>query len=147
MTEVYSSIILSNIFAQSLEFSTIPGDWKVGKVVPVHKSGNVHILHNYRSISLTSIPCKLLEPAFYSHLMKFLEDNSFFTNCQHGFSKMSSCETQLLSFTNDLFEHNDTGSDIDCTFLDFAKAFHGVGHDLLLLKLGKLNRHQCIPLD
>lgn len=60
-TKEYSSIILSKIFEQSLLTSTLPSDWKVGKVVPVHKSSDKHIVNNYRPISLTSIPCKILE--------------------------------------------------------------------------------------
>lgn len=138
-TELYSSLILSKIFHQSLQCSSLPGDWKKGKVVPVHKSGNTNSPENYRPISLTSIPCKMLEHIIYTHLISFLEENSFFNNCQYGFRKTVSCETQLLSFTNDLFVNTDQGFDTDCIFLDFAKAFDTVSHDLLLLKLSKLS--------
>lgn len=41
-TQVYSALILSKLFQQSLQMSTLPSDWKIGKVVPVHKSGDVH---------------------------------------------------------------------------------------------------------
>lgn len=138
-TATYSSLILSEIFSQSLQCCTLPNDWKVGKVVPLHKSGTAHSPLNYRPISLTSVPCKLLEHIIYSHLVAFLESNSFFTNCQHGFRKFFSCETQLVSFTNDLMVAIDAGLIVDCIFLDFAKAFDSVSHDLLLLKLSKLN--------
>ncbi|EEC05525.1 intron-specific reverse transcriptase, putative, partial [Ixodes scapularis] len=50
-----------------------------------------------------------------------------------------SCETQLLVFTNDLFSLLDHGSQVDCIFLDFSKAFDKVSHQLLLFKLSKLN--------
>lgn len=60
-TEVYSSVILPKIFDQSLHHSILPRDWKVGKISPVPKSGDVHCPDNYRPISLTSIPCKTLE--------------------------------------------------------------------------------------
>lgn len=77
-TKLYSSIILAELFSQSLQSSTLPDDWKVGKVVPLHKSGNTHSPLNYRPISLTSVPCKLLEHIIYSNLVSFLESNSFF---------------------------------------------------------------------
>lgn len=138
-TQVYSSLILSKLFEQSLQTSTLPSDWKAGKVVPVHKSGDVHSPNNYRPISLTSIPVKILEHVIYSHLIEFLEPNSFFSIYQHGFRKAVSCETQLLCFTNDLFINADLEFDTDCIYLDFAKAFDSVSHELLIFKLNQLN--------
>lgn len=135
----YSSVILSQIFTQSLQCTTLPGDWKVGKVVPVHKSGDVFNPSNYRPISLTSIPCNILENVMYSNLVLFLESNSFFTSCQHGFRKHYSCETQLLVSTNDLFSVLHHSSTVHCVFLDFVEAFDTVPHCLLLYKLSKLN--------
>nr|XP_054930192.1 uncharacterized protein LOC129386359 [Dermacentor andersoni]XP_054933426.1 uncharacterized protein LOC129387835 [Dermacentor andersoni] len=38
-TNVFSAVILSHIFTQSLQQSVLPHDWCVGKVIPVHKSG------------------------------------------------------------------------------------------------------------
>lgn len=38
-TKEYSSIILSKIFSQSLEQKILPENWKVGKVIPLHKDG------------------------------------------------------------------------------------------------------------
>ncbi|XP_049267080.1 uncharacterized protein LOC125756402 [Rhipicephalus sanguineus] len=127
------------LFVQSLQTSTLPSDWKAGKVVPVHKSGDVHSPNNYRPISLTSIPVKILEHVIYSHLIDFLESNSFFSIYQHGFRKAVSCETQLLCFTNDLFINADLELDTDCIYLDFAKAFDTVSHELLIFKLNQLN--------
>lgn len=138
-TEVYSSIILAQIFTQSMNSSILPDDWKVGKVVPLFKSGDSHNPSNYRPISITSISCKLFEHVIYSHLVTFLEDNAFFSSCQHGFRKSFSCETQLISFTHDLFCALDNEFFVDCIFLDFSKAFDLVSHQLLCMKLRKLN--------
>lgn len=138
-TELLSAVILSKIFSQSLETSILPHDWKVGKVVPLPKTGNTYNPINYRPISLTSVPCKIVEHIIYSHLVHFLESNSFFSKYQHGFRKNYSCETQLLSLTNDLFGAVDRSSVIDCIFIDFAKAFDTVSHKLLLYKLKSLN--------
>lgn len=138
-TVVYSSVLLSRIFQQSLDTHQLPADWKVGKVVPIHKSGSRNSPLNYRPISLTSIPCKVLEHILYSHLAKHLDSNSFFTKAQHGFRKNLSCETQLLSFTHSLHLILDKGSFADCVFFDFAKAFDKVCHQLLLFKLSKLS--------
>lgn len=138
-TDVHSSIILSRLFDQSLEEGVLPEDWKVGKVAPLFKSGNAHSPGNYRPISLTSVPCKLLEHVIYTHVVSYLESNAFFSIHQHGFRKYYSCETQLLAFTNDLFSAADRSSTVDCVFIDFSKAFDTVCHKLLLLKLNALN--------
>lgn len=67
-TKIYSAIILYKIFQQSLETGILPEDWLIGKVVPLHKSGDKHVAINYRPISLTSIPCKIMEHIIVSHL-------------------------------------------------------------------------------
>lgn len=138
-TSVYSSIILTKIFQQSLDTGSIPAEWKIGKVIPLHKSGNKHSPSNYRPISLTSIPCKLLEHVLFSNLANYLESYSFFTHSQHGFRKSYSCETQLTSFTHHLHAILDRSSFADCIFLDFSKAFDKVPHNLLMHKLRHLN--------
>lgn len=138
-TCAYSSIILTKIFQQSLDDGCLPADWTVGKVIPIHKSGNKNSPLNYRPISLTSISCKILEHVRFSHVVNFLQSNSFFTRSQHGFRKSYSCETQLVSFTHKLHAILDRSSSADCICLGFSKAFDKVCHKLLLHKLRQLN--------
>ncbi|KAM7303245.1 reverse transcriptase family protein [Ixodes scapularis] len=138
-TKMYSSIILSSLFQQSLDHGVLPEDWKVGKVVPIHKAGDRFSPFNYRPISLTSVPCKIMEHIISSQLSRFLECNSFFSPFQHGFRKSFSCDTQLLVFTHNLHSALERGSQTDCIFLDFAKAFDKVTHKLLLYKLSLLS--------
>lgn len=71
-TKLYSSLILAKLFEQSLQDGVIPSDWKVGKVIPIPKAGDKHSPHNYRPISFTSIPCKLLQHIIFSPLVIFL---------------------------------------------------------------------------
>lgn len=139
-TSVYNSIILAKHFQQSLDTGALPYQWKVGKVVPLHKSGNRNLATNYRPISLTSTCCKLLEHIVFKSIVNFLEDNTFFSPSQHGFRKSYSCETQLVSFIDYLHWILDRSSSADCIFLDFAKAFGKVCHKLLIHKLQNLNR-------
>lgn len=138
-TKMYSSMVLSKIFEQSLYCGVLPKDWKCGKVIPMFKKGDRSSPLNYRPISLTSVCCKILEHIIYSNLVKFLEENSFFTKAQHGFRSKFSCETQLVSFVHDLGTAIDQRCCTDVVFLDFSKAFDLVPHNLLFYKLSLLN--------
>lgn len=138
-TKNISAAFLCLLFSQSLSTGHLPDDWKVGKVVPIHKSGSKQSPLNYRPISLTSIPCKIIEHVIYSQIMTFLDLNDFFNPSQHGFRKGLSCETQLANFLHDLHLNLDCNQQTDAIFLDFAKAFDKVSHQLLLFKLSSLN--------
>lgn len=143
-TKYVCASFLCLLFSQSLLTEHLPEDWKKGKVVPIFKSGNKNSPLNYRPISLTSVPCKLMEHVIYSHIINFLDSNSFFDPAQHGFRRGFSCETQLALFAHDLHTNLDCNLQTDAVFLDFAKAFDKVPHYRLLLKLSQLNLHPNI---
>lgn len=133
------STMLALLFAQSLASSIIPIKWKLGKIVPTFKSGNRTSPLNYRPISITSVPSKILEHVIFSHIINHLERHHFLSNSQHGFRKGLSCETQLSSFTHDLHVNLDSNIQTDVIFLDFEKAFDKVPHHRLMHKLSLLN--------
>ena len=81
---------------------------------------------NYRPVSLTSVPCKLLEHIICRHLMKHLETNKILTNLNHGFRSGYSCESQLLTTINDFLKEHDKGHQVDVAILDFSKDFDTV---------------------
>ena len=61
---------LALIYRQSLESGCLPRDWKLGSVVPIYKKGQKQQPGNYRPVSLTSIPCKILESLIRDSLME-----------------------------------------------------------------------------
>ena len=67
-----ASLCLKLIFETSLRRSEVPRDWKKASITPLYKKGARYEPKNYRPVSLTSIPCKLLEyiikSAMYAHL-------------------------------------------------------------------------------
>ena len=55
-------------------------------------------------------------------------------NNQHGFRKGRSCLTQLLAHQDAIISLLEEGANADVIYLDFAKAFDKVDHNLVLKK-------------
>jgi hypothetical protein len=60
------------------------------------QKGDKHAAENYRPVSLTSVPCKILEHIICKHLLNHLDHHNVITSLIHGFRSGYSCETQLL---------------------------------------------------
>ena len=56
-------------------------------------------------------------------------------DAQHGFLHGRSCVTQLLTTLHRIGQLLDNNIQMDVIFLDFAKAFDSVDHNILLMKL------------
>ena len=126
---------LSFVFKQSLILSEVPTDWKIANVSPIHKKGSRTIVSNYRPVSLTSVPCKVLESLIKDYIVKHLEKNKLITDKQHGFMAHKSCVTNLLETMDFLTNCMSQRQPADVIYLDFEKAFDKVSHELLLVKL------------
>ena len=129
---------LSHLFQVSLDTGAVPEDWKNAHVSPVFKKGERYKAENYRPISLTSIPCKILEHVLVSAIMEYCEKHQILCKEQHGFRRAHSCETQLLGFTDEVSKTLEDGIQEDLLVLDFSKAFDKVSHSLLIHKLHHL---------
>ena len=69
--------------------------------------------------------------------MAHADKNNILYPLQHGFRAERSCESQLLSFTDDVSKNLQQGRQTDVLVMDFSKAFDKVDHDLLCLKLSR----------
>ena len=146
---------LRDIFQRSLDTAVLPSDRRTANVSAIFKKGDKHLPENYRPISLTSVPCKILEHVIYRHLMTYLEEQNILTDLNDGFRAGFSCETQLLTTMHDLFSSFDTGTQTDMAVLDFSKAFGGIilewlnkfltGRTIKVVLDGKMSRE--IPVD
>ena len=126
---------LCHIFKLSLSTGKVPADWRHAKVSPIYKKGTKGEAGNYRPVSLTSIPCRILESLIKDVLMSHLLGEKLITENQHGFLKGRSCTTNLVIFMDKLTELTDKGKAADVFYLDFAKAFDTVPKLRLLEKL------------
>ena len=126
---------LSLLFKISYNTGSLPKEWNIANVVPIHEKGSKDDIKNYRPISLTSLVMKTFERLLKDEL---LIRTSHLLDCrQHGFLNFKSCTTNLVNFTDKLvMSINDTQSlSTDVIYFDFSKAFDSVNHDLILHKL------------
>ena len=123
------------IFKSSFQNGEIVNDWKTANVKALFKKGSRDNPGNYRPISLTCIPCKLMEKLVRDAIVNHMTLNKLFSDSQYGFRSLRSCALQLLDVMEKWTEWLDESSSFDCIYYDFAKAFDSVPHARLLVKL------------
>ena len=70
-------------------------------------------------------------------MVSHLESSKLLSESQQGFRKQRSCLTQLISHVDNVLECLNNGEEVDTIYLDYAKAFDKVDHNILLAKLRK----------
>ena len=70
---------LKVIFETSLRHSKLPSIWKLASITAIFKKRNKKYPENYRPVSLTSVPCKLLKSIIRDNIVKHMNANDLFT--------------------------------------------------------------------
>uniref|UniRef100_A0A8C5M334 Reverse transcriptase domain-containing protein n=1 Tax=Leptobrachium leishanense TaxID=445787 RepID=A0A8C5M334_9ANUR len=133
------------IFQDSFLSGIVPEDWRKADVIPIFKKGLKFVPGNYRPVSLTSVAGKVFEGLLRDNIQEFIGRYNIIGKNQHGFMKHRSCQTNLITFYEEVSRSIDQGVAVDVIYLDFAKAFDTVPHKRLLLKLRKngLDENTC----
>ncbi|GFX69173.1 probable RNA-directed DNA polymerase from transposon BS [Trichonephila clavipes] len=94
-----AKLFLLNLFNQSWALGKLPLEWKRSIVVPILKPGKeADNPENFRPISFTCIPCKIMERIILDRLNFHLAENNLFPKVQYGFRKGTSTTDQILYF-------------------------------------------------
>ena len=125
---------LCDLFNQSLNTSSVPSSWKISKMCPIFKSGDVPLPSNYRPVSSLNNIGKILERIIFKHVYNYQR-----TTISLQLGNLVSCQvtqpsTKLLVSTITFVKPwmmvwNSV------LFFNISKAFHKVWHEGLLFKL------------
>ncbi len=153
---------LTAIYNLSLKFGEFPDKLKIAKIIPVFKADSKLQPGNYRPISLLPIIGKVFERLVYNRVYSFISKMNILTDKQYGFQKGKATEHALLELQSKIIYAIEHKLNSCCIFLDFAKAFDTVNHNILLDKLyhygirGTIhdwfksylsNRQQCVQVN
>ena len=131
------------LWQKSFQSGVIPDSLKNQYITPVFKKGDKTDAANYRPISITSHVIKIFERVLRKSLVSHMENNNLLSSKQHGFRKKRSCLTQLIDHVDSILKTLNGGHEVDTIYLDYAKAFDKVDHQILLRKLKKYGVDGC----
>jgi hypothetical protein len=131
---------LSTLFGLIYKEKEIPEQWKVAKVIPLHKKGSKQDVANYRPISNLCSVSKVFEKLIQKRLEQIGEENNvdITGEQQHGFKKNRSTITAGLTIQSIISREMDGDNFVVMSSLDLSAAFDLVNLDLLLKRLKKM---------
>ena len=101
---------------------------------PLQK-GDRSLACSNRPVSLTCVPYKLLEHIVRFNILAHLDEHKLLSDRQHALRKNHSCETLLITATNDGTKIFDKGGRVDTFIFDVEKVFGTPLQELLSCKL------------
>ena len=126
---------LTYVYNLCIQNCYVPAAFKQARVIPLFKSGKSSHASNYRPISVLSAVSKPFEKHINKHILAHFNKNSLVHPNQSRFRENHSCHTALTSFVDQWLSSINDKKNCGVLFVNFAKAFDVIDHDLLLRKL------------
>ena len=76
---------LTDLFNLSITSGVFPSDWKIAKVSPLFKLGDLSNANNYRPISVLPTIAQIFKRLIFDQLYTYVNENNFLYTYQSGF--------------------------------------------------------------
>jgi len=122
---------LTRIFNYMVSTTWFPEEWKLAKIVPIHKKGKRDLVENFRPVSNLCTLSKVLERCLLARMSQYeLDDHS-----QHGFRGGHGTVTAALEVQHHIASMLDKREKVAVYSLDMSAAFDLLRPALLLPKM------------
>lgn len=129
--------LFTKLINNSFRTGSFDRSLKIAVACVLHKGGDKRRAENQRFVSVLSVVSKVWEGAYNKQLTQFLSDSNYLHSGQYGFISGSDTSTAAIDLVTFLQNALNSGKLAGSTFIDVAKAFDSVDHELLLKKLEK----------
>lgn len=134
--------LLSLLFNSCIKHAFVPDSFGSSVIVPVPKEGSINLssFDGYRPISLVTIFSKVFESCLLNQLCKI----TVMDELQFGFTAGKGCQKALMLLDTVNNHFLDGGSNMYTATLDMSKAFDGVNHYGLFIKMMEIDVPLCL---
>ena len=117
----------------------VPGHrWKKGHLAPIYKKGSKKDLRNYRSVSFTSVPGKIMEQILLYDSLDHMRNEHVIQDSECGFTRGRLCLTNPVTCSDGVTPLVDKGKVTNVIYLDLCKAFEIFPHCFLYSESGEV---------
>ena len=135
--------VLKFIYDKVSLFAKMPSQWKLAKIIPLHKKDEKSNPENYRPISLLCSLGKVYEKCLLKVMTSKFGD-SLPSAFQHGFRKNHSTTTAALTVQNIIAKALDNKKKVIVVSTDMSAAFDLLDKEVLLPRMKKLGIPQTL---
>ena len=126
---------LTLIINQMITTGIFPDSFKISKITPLFKKGDVSMLSNYRPISLLPTISKIFERILFNQLYDYFNSNNLLAEEQYGFRTNHSTEYAAVKLVDNVSKEMALGNTPTALYIDLSKAFDTLSFGILLYKL------------
>ena len=129
---------LTFLINQSIKNSTFANQWKVARLIPLHKGKGMSKMNpdNFRPIALLPVVSKLVERAVQSQLLDYMNTSGQLNRNHHAYCSNFSTTIAMTQLMARIYTATDRNL---ITTIDESAAFDVVRHDILIDKMKLYN--------